>query len=87
MRAVPALLVPVLLAACAVPVQEFRGPNGNTAYSMKCGSEVARCYQKAGEICPTGYTIIDRATGTVGGPLASGAMIATPQHNLAIECK
>ena len=34
-----------------------------------------------------GYTIIDRATGTVGVPLATRGMITMPQYNLAIECK
>jgi len=79
-----------LLVSCAsIEPQEFRGPNGNIAYSMKCsgmGRTLDGCYKKAGELCPAGYTIIDRATGVVAVPV-SGGFIAAPQHNLAIECK
>ncbi len=69
-----------------VRVQEFRGPNGNPAYSMDCGNDLNACYQKAGEVCVTGYNIIDRSTGTAAVPYGR-AIIAAPQHTLAIECK
>jgi hypothetical protein len=82
----------LVLASCAsVQPQEFKGPNGKTAYSMRCsgmGRTLDDCYKKAGEICPNGYDIIDRASGTVGIPVSGGrGMIIAPQHNLAIECK
>lgn len=55
----------VVMTACAeVHPREFRGPNGKTAYSMRCsgmGRTLDDCYQKAGELCPVGYYIIDRA--------------------------
>ena len=80
----------LLLASCApVKPQEFKGPNGNTAYSMRCsgfGRTLDECYKKAGELCPSGYTIIDRASGVVAVPY-KGSIMAGPQHNLAIECK
>lgn len=86
-----ALLTPLLLTACAaVQPQPFSGPNGKQAYSMKCsgmGRTLDACYAKAGELCPGGYNIIDRASGTVAVPLSGGGFIAAPQHNLAIECK
>ena len=69
-----------------VSTQEFKGPNGKTAYSMDCGNHLNACYQKAGEVCPTGYTILDRASGTMAVPFG-GAIVAAPRHNLAIECK
>ena len=56
---------------------------------MRCsgmGRSLEACYQKAGEICPSGYSIVDRSTGTVGVPTSGGMMIA-PQNTLAIECK
>jgi len=82
--------VSLLLAACAaIEPQQFVGPNGKSAYSMRCsgmGRTLDACYKKAGEVCPGGYTIIDRASGTVAVPV-QGGFIAAPQHNLAIECK
>ena len=69
-----------------VSTQEFKGPNGNPAYSMNCGNDLNRCYQKAGEVCPAGYNIIDRSTATAAVPYG-GAIIAAPQHTLAIECR
>ena len=84
-------VVPVFLVACAaIEPQQFVGPNSKTAYSMKCsgmGRTLDACYKKAGEVCPGGYNIIDRATGTVGIPMKGGGTMMAPQHNLAIECK
>jgi hypothetical protein len=83
--------VPAFLAACAaIEPQQFVGPNSKTAYSMKCsgmGRTLDACYKKAGEVCPGGYNIIDRATGTVGIPMQGGGTIMAPEYNLAIECK
>jgi hypothetical protein len=80
----------MMLISCAtIEPKEFKGPNGNTAYSMRCsgmGRALDDCYKKAGELCPTGYNIIDRASSIVAIPVSGGVM-ATPQHNLAIECK
>lgn len=78
------------LASCmSVDPQRFRGPNGKTAYSMKCsgmGRTLDECYQKAGELCLDGYTIVDRTSGIVGVPSNGGTLISTRQ-GLAIECK
>lgn len=79
----------LLLSSCA-PVEPiaFKGPKGNPAYSMRCsgmGRTLAQCYKKAGELCPAGYTIVDRASGVVGLPVRGGMML-TPHHSLAIEC-
>lgn len=83
--------VPAFLVACAaIEPQQFVGPNSKTAYSMKCsgmGRTLDACYKKAGEVCPGGYNIIDRATGTVGVPMQGGGTMIAPQHSLAIECK
>lgn len=80
----------IMLTSCAaIEPNQFIGPNGKQAYSMKCsgmGRTLDACYQKAGELCPHGYIIIDRASGTVAIPV-NGSIMATPQHNLAVECK
>lgn len=82
--------IPLFLTAyAAIEPQQFVGPNGKTAYSMRCsgmGRTLDACYKKAGEVCSSGYTIIDRASGTVAVPV-NGGIMAAPQHNLAIECK
>lgn len=78
------------ISGCAeVHPRQFIGPNGKTAYSMRCsgmGRTLDDCYQKAGELCPGGYTIIDRATGQVAVGYG-GRLVGAPQYNLAIECK
>ncbi len=82
-------ILPVLIAACGIEPTPFVGPNGNTAYSMRCsgmGRSLDACFVKAGEICPSGYNIIDRSTGVVGLPTAQGTMIGTTE-SMAIECK
>lgn len=82
--------IPSFIFGCAaIEPQQFVGPNTKTAYSMKCsgmGRTLDACYKKAGDVCPGGYIIIDRASGTVGVPMQGGTMMA-PQHSLAIECK
>ena len=81
--------ITLILSGCAVEPKQFIGPNGKTAYSMRCsgmGRSLDECYQKAGEMCPNGYTIVDRSTGTVAVPV-NGSIMAAPQNNLAIECK
>lgn len=80
----------ILLTSCAeiVPVP-FMGPNGEQAYSMICsgmGRSPERCYQKAGEICKSGYTIIGRDVSVVTVPI-NGQIVVAPQAHIAIECK
>jgi len=79
-------MVLFVLGGCGITPTKFNGPNGRTAYSMRCGNNLDACYEKAGELCPDGYDIIDRASGTVAIPYGK-AFIAAPRHNLAIECK
>lgn len=85
------LIVPFLLVSClSVEPQQFVGPNGRTAYSMKCsggGRTLDECYKKSGEVCPRGYTILDRASSVVGVPQYGGGTLVVPQHHLTIECK
>ena len=73
----------LLFPGCAsVEPVKFKGPNGKVAYSMRCsgmGRTLEACYQKAGEVCPDGYTIVDRSSGIVGIPSNNGTMIATKQ--------
>lgn len=86
-----AWFIPLLafLSSCAsIEPLAFKGPTGKPAYSMQCsgfGRTLQDCYKKAGELCPAGYSIVDRASSVIGLPMRGG-MIMAPQHSLAIEC-
>lgn len=97
MRVITALFLAAILAACATSKQ-IVGPNGTPAHSIKCGAgAVDSCYEKAGEVCPNGYTILDsqgsRYLGQIGSASVSGAYgsaTSTPiisPNTLLIECK
>jgi len=67
----------------------FKGPSGKQGYSMRCsgmGRTLDACYQKAGEVCPNGYNIVDRSSGTVGF-MNQGTLMMAPRDGLVIECK
>jgi hypothetical protein len=63
-------LVVALLSGC-VTVSTAKGPDGKTAQVIHCESQ-SWCYDKASELCPTGYTIISSSA---------------PIYSLVIECK
>jgi hypothetical protein len=50
------------------------------------GRSMEECYQRAGEVCPSGYNIIDNSSGTVA-MMTQGTMIAGVKRDMAIECK
>ena len=96
------LILVLLITACEVQPQQFVGPNGKKAYTMKCngmGRTMEDCYKKAGEVCPKGYNIIDKSdqiTGLISNAAvnnsynsAYGTATTTVAHQsiLAIECK
>lgn len=90
-------LLAVMLAACATS-KPIVGPNGTPAYSIICGAAVINaCYEKAGEVCPNGYVILNtdgsRYLGQIGNASVSGAYgsatsipMVTP-NNLLVECR
>jgi hypothetical protein len=90
MKYLLAIVGAAALAGCmSIDPTPFRGPDGKQAYSMKCsgfGRTLDACYQKAGEVCPSGYSIVDRSSGTVGF-MNQGNMMMAPQHGLVIQCK
>jgi hypothetical protein len=84
------VVVCMLLLSCAsIDPREFSGPNGRTAYYMKCsgmGRTMDACYKKAGELCPSGYSIIERGSDLAAVP-ANGGTMAVARRSLAVECK
>lgn len=81
MRNIIALSLAAFLGACTT-VNEVRGPDGRVAYSLDCGADRGGCYQKAGELCPAGYTMVDAAQGVV----ATSAVLM-PKNEMLISCK
>ena len=54
------LMLLLVLAGCA-SVKQVRGPNGENAYQVKCGNAVkSKCTAKAADLCPRGYTVLER---------------------------
>ena len=54
------LIFLIFLAGCA-SAKQVRGPNGGNAYEVKCGNAVkGKCSSKAADLCPHGYTTMDR---------------------------
>ena len=56
------LLLVLLLGGCA-KVTEMREPDGGIQYLVGCYgalTPMSACYDKAAELCPAGYTIVDR---------------------------
>ncbi len=78
-----------LVGCMSIDPTPFNGPNGKQSYSMQCngmGRTMDACYQKAGEVCPAGYSIIERSSSMVGY-MNQGIMMMRPREQLAIECK
>ena len=56
------------LGGCASS-RTVHGPGGKAAHSIRCGSAVIEaCYEKAAQLCPRGYTIVDRPMPAAGMP-------------------
>jgi hypothetical protein len=89
MKIITSLALIAILAGCATAT-ETKGPSGSKAFFVKCGSAVmSACYEKAAEVCPKGYAIVDNQ----GNPNAfinatgSTAMVVRGPNQLFIECK
>jgi hypothetical protein len=80
------ITVSLILAGCAsIKPQHFTGPNMKDAYIMQCsgmGRTWHKCYQKASEICSTGYNIIAKDS-----ELYSTEYGLANKRDLTIECK
>lgn len=49
-----------VLAGCA-SAKQVKGPNGGTAYEVKCGNAAkSKCTAKAADLCPRGYSVLER---------------------------
>ena len=67
MKITLAVIIALLLPACSSnPPAPFPGPHGRAAYGVRCGgtlgNSLERCYRRAAELCPSGYTVVDRTS-------------------------
>jgi hypothetical protein len=55
----------VLGVSACTTTQEIRRPNGEVEYLIACGASLGWniCYDRANEVCPTGYTTISEQGG------------------------
>lgn len=54
----------LLLLGCTT-TQEIRRPDGTIEYLVACGASLGWniCYEKANELCPSGYTTLSESAG------------------------
>lgn len=63
MRIAPFILLSI--ATGCTTTQEIKRPDGSTEYVVACGAALGWniCYDKANELCPSGYTTISQDAG------------------------
>jgi len=89
MRSLATLLAVIVLGGCATS-KPIRGPNGTTAQLIECrGASIGACYEKAGDVCPAGYLLLDRQPSQAGVMLPVGKSTAHSAGPgvLLVECK
>lgn len=85
-------IVAIGLMGCAAPVSvtPITGPDGRTAYTMKCsgfGRDRQDCLVEAGKLCPAGYVVVDDNRSIGGAVVTDGAVILAKREYLTISCK
>jgi hypothetical protein len=77
--------IATIVAGC-VDVTTAQGPDGKKTYTIDCNGETAGCFDKAADLCPGGYFLVDRKNGTKEMPHTAG-VVATPHTQIVVECK
>lgn len=86
------LMLLLVLAGCA-SAKQVKGPNGEIAYLVQCGNAAkGACTEKAADLCPTGYNLIDRDTAlydelTKVGNAGKLEIKADTTTTMLIQCK
>lgn len=86
------LVAIISLAGCA-SAKQVRGPNGGTAYEVKCGNAAkSKCREKAADVCPRGYSVLDRDADRYGDSTKVGnagvlEIRADTSTYMLIQCK
>ena len=74
-----------LVTGC-VDVTSAAGADGGTAFTIECDREAQVCFDKAGELCPGGYYLVERKSGSKELRYTAG-IIATPYTKIVIQCR
>lgn len=90
-----ATLITLALSGCAalerdVVTASFIGPSQQPAYMMTCsggGRSLPKCYAKASELCPSGYSVVSQNTSSMAFTSPQGKVSSIPLRELVIECK
>lgn len=84
-RTVSTVACIALLSGC-VDVTATARPAGKTGYTIDCDGEAQACFDKAGDLCPGGYYLVERQSGSNELKYTAG-LISAPHTQLLIECK
>lgn len=85
MRYIFLLSAAALLTGCTT-VTPVSGPDGRQAFSIQCGNDRTRCLKKAGDLCPTGYRVVDNSSTMIGAPV-NGSFMMTNKEVVTVSCK
>jgi len=84
-----ALAVAVAALAGCTPVTEIKGPGGQTAHLIECGGLVnsfADCYEKANEVCPAGYAVLNASQYDGGTIIHQYGASQVIKRDLIVQC-
>lgn len=78
----------VFLSGCAFQPASITTADGKQGYTLNCNSGLEKCHQKATELCPAGYDIIDHSkkSSTVVPHYGEYPMTINTE-SLTLECK
>jgi hypothetical protein len=48
-----------LVASCAIKPVKINTGDGTQQYFLDCGDDKSGCFEKANEVCPRGYAVLD----------------------------
>jgi hypothetical protein len=92
-RDVLVLVAAMILAGCATSSETVL-PSGARGYSISCSGSAltwAQCYQKAGDLCPRGYKIVEQEGQAPGATVVASptALFGGPivDRTMLVQCK
>lgn len=76
-----------LLIGCATS-RTIMGPNGKPAQSINCPRSIENCYEKASEVCPGGYKVLNsNDESSFIHNSYNGQITPYQRYNMFVECK
>ena len=78
----------VVIGGCAIEPTSVVGSDGKQRYMMNCHSGIDKCHQKAAELCPSDYDIIEHTKkSSIVVPHYGEYPMTIYTENLTVECK